>query len=126
MDQRIRLLLQAKYWDTLWRFIKARIHKTPRRFAGWQLIENGESPAHQFYLVGFEPRGESVDEPQRLFCYPAIQQLQTRREYEVIRGIFFSRKTPAALAGCGKRFLKVASDIAIVSCDMSTGANITD
>jgi hypothetical protein len=31
-----------------------------------------------------------------------------------------------ALAGCGKRFLKVASDIAIVSCDMSTGANITD
>jgi hypothetical protein len=31
-----------------------------------------------------------------------------------------------SLAGCGKRFLKVASDIAIVSCDMSTGANITD
>jgi predicted TIM-barrel fold metal-dependent hydrolase len=30
------------------------------------------------------------------------------------------------LAGCGKRFLKVASDIAIVRCDMSTGGDIAD
>jgi hypothetical protein len=81
--------LQARFWESLKRYVDELVSQLPGEFANWQCQLRGSNPSDNYFDLSLTPKRQSEAKPR---CFPCLQQQTPGTQFQLFYGIVWSEQ----------------------------------